>query len=235
MARKPGSKNRIVPEKSEEIPNTNDSVLNSEPEPIAPGSPAPFPVKEPGSVSGERLGFKVINGKIDTEGMRESTKARLAEVLKASTSDPNLAKQFGLVRGGDPNAPAPLLVEPMVIGQALDFIAMMEAQFFAAKYKMPFAEAYQFVMWTRSEHDGVDGRPGLDKMGAQVASKYIPPEWLQNSDWALFLMQLGGMTLAKVKALAEHVKTHYPMHQKATETQATAQEKAPETAQAAAA
>jgi hypothetical protein len=167
----------------------------------------PMPEREAFSAGVERLAFKIIDGKIDPEGIRKSNETRVREIVRASITDPKFRQWAGLE--GVSEAAMPELVSPPLVGNLLDLMSNVECFMLAKKSGLPYEEVQKIIAWTRTEHDGRNGNDGLDAQGARLANKYIPPEWLARVDLWLFLGTVVTLSGMKIQMLNAHTKKSF--------------------------
>jgi hypothetical protein len=173
---------------------SNKKAVSAEPEPPrSEGFPAPKD-EQPGV---ERIAFKIVDGKLDTASLRPSTAGRAKEVVQKSLSDSEFRKYFGLEH--KPEA-IPQLISPVLVGGALNVVAYFETGALVKKTGLTRDEVRQFTEWTAEEH------AQLDKQGADLCNKYIPPEYLKYADITLFFGTMLVLIDAKSKMVERYAK-----------------------------
>lgn len=146
----------------------------------------------------EKLNIYIAEGKLDTAPMRTKSQDRLKLALQESLRDPAFKKWVGIAE--EPQAPRPELVSPFVMRGVWDTVANIEAMVYAKKTGLSYQQVKPFVAWNEGELNY------LSNSSAQLANKYIPPEWLKYADVYMFLAAMGTMMKVKADTLALHLE-----------------------------
>lgn len=167
------------------------------PEVEIPAASNPLPERE-GLKTGDRLGFKVTDGKLDFGSVRSSSAPRVREALANTFRDPDARKWLGL------EAMSPEEVEelfsPEQAGQVLDLIVKVEVIFASSTTKLPSEECDTYLSWSAREHEI------LDKQAARIVVRYVPADWLKRMDLWIFLLTFIGFTGMKFQKLNAHAR-----------------------------
>ena len=176
------------------------TVEEREPEKQSADIPAtsnPLPERE-GLKTGDRLGFKVTDGKLDFSSVRASSAPRVREALQNTFRDVEARKWLGLEAMSEEEAEE--LFSPEQAGQVLDIIVKVELIFASSTTKLPSEECEQYLAWSEREHQI------LDKQAARVVLRYVPADWLKRLDLWIFLLTFIGFTGMKFQKLNAHAK-----------------------------
>jgi len=177
-----------------EMETLNKKAVSAEPEP--PRSEG-FPAGKDEQPGVERIAFKIVDGKLDTASLRPSTAGRAKEVVQKSLSDSEFRKYFGLEHKPET---FPQLISPVLVGGALNVVAYFETGALVKKTGLSRDEVRQFTEWTAEEH------AQLDRQGADLCNKYIPPEYLKYADITLFFGTMLVLIDAKSKMVERYAK-----------------------------
>jgi|ERR1700722_4800610 len=182
---------------SESDPDSKNNLKADGDGPVPVQGGIPLPGKSQDISSLERIGFKVVEGKLSLDNVRESNKPRVLKVIKDSLSDPDWRKQAGLTSEA---APVKVALPPEMVGKLFDLAAMLECSYLARVTALPAQEIYPMVMLNGREHEL------LDSQATDLLNKYIPDEWLKYSDVGIFAMSLYTVMGRKASAVKEYAK-----------------------------
>lgn len=178
-------------------PPTEPFTLAGEP---LDGTGKPFPVKERVADGRERLAFQVTpDGRIDVEGFRAKTRERVKEVLRKSVNDPGIRTFLGITDASLPpeeNATRKFFT-PEFVGRIFDGLQGVIAHVLVMRSTLVLEEKKfkDAMRWTPEDHKFID------PTGADLAAKYIPPEWIEaGGDLVLFFGSLYVMQQMKFNA-----------------------------------
>lgn len=181
------------------------SVTTENPDPapeVAIDGARPFPTRDTTPSGQDRVTFKVVDNKIDTEGMQARTAEKIREVLKASMGDPAFLQWAGISAGTVPG-----LEGTVVTPEDAKYILELEASLMTAglglRYKLPMADVREIMAWKEAEHEVLDARL------ARLMTKYLPENAKQNLDWITFggtFLSMSTIKIALVARLASERK-----------------------------
>lgn len=175
------------------------------------------------SISQNRLAWKVTDGKLDPDGFREGTSKDAKEIFQKSLRDPDFRKWAGLDGTESAQSAAlALTVTPATVGFALDAVSSCMAYFLASRTGLQYKEVCEILAWSEREH------AQLDPMGAQLASKYVPPEWMKYTDVIMFVTTLGVLLRGKASQVEKKAQQILKEIQNPPAEQQETQAKAPE-------
>jgi hypothetical protein len=180
---------------SEQIPE------NPPTSPAVENLPDGFPARTNEVADPDRISFKVVDGKIDVDSVRESKAESVKKVLQASIADEKFKNWSGITP--PPTAASAPAFTPLVMGQAFDMVAYIQAGLYGKKYAVNPAELYPLLAMTEVEHRQID------EIAAQCANKYLPAAMAQWSDLAICGMTLVGIYRAKAQAVETYVKVKF--------------------------